>query len=275
MASHSSIMHDKLKPKGRGKNQQVQSVTMVKSSTHKTSRVSKQDQPAMRKQISSFLSRKQKALSNSEAEMHIDHDNELSPSLDKVDLEMPMTLTGAEWADTLENTSDDDDVPDHMCVSGGSRDGNHDSIDHTHEVCSDLNWDENMDDSTAMVCAGSPTWADKVKGVSNGASGGRHITSANGSDSVGSVPKFGGTAIRHKSEVPPIFLAYQHVLAEGAHITLVQIATSVIQAMRDDSVLDVVQLMKTGWYIYMCTVADNKVGISRYHSCRMLHTALV
>ncbi len=33
---------------------------------------------------------------------------------------------------------------------------------------------------------------------------------------------------------------------EGAHITLVQIATSVVQVMRDDSVLDAVQPMKTG-----------------------------
>ncbi len=43
---------------------------------------------------------------------------------------------------------------------------------------------------------------------------------------------------------------------EGARISLIQIAQSVIQAMRDDLVLDAVQPMKMGWYIYMCTVSD-------------------
>ncbi len=266
MVGRSPIMHDKSKSKEQGKTQQVQSVTMVKSSTHKTSRVSKQDQAVMRKHMSGFLSGKQKSLSDSEAEIHVDHDNELSSSLDKVDLEMPVTLTGAEWADTLENTSDEDVAPDHECATGGSGDGNHDGIVHTNEVCPDLNQDESADDSTTTVCASSPSWADKVKGVSTGASHNRCVTPTNGSDSGSSVLKCGGAVIRHKSEVPPIFLAYQWVSAEGAHITLVQIPTSVIQAMRDDSVLDAVQLMKTGWYIYMHTVADRtrlvSVGIT-------------
>ncbi len=144
----------------------------------------------MQKQMSGFLSGKQKALSNSEADMHTDHDHELSSSLDKVDLEMPVTLMGTEWANASENSDVDDGIE-------------HDTV---HQVGMML--DRDVDDSTATVCASSPTWVDKVRGVSTGVADGNSGSPVR-PDSWGSKPvTFGGTAMRHKSEVPLIFLAY-------------------------------------------------------------------
>ncbi len=53
-------------------------------------------------------------------------------------------------------------------------------------------------------------------------------------------PSTRGQAVQHKAEVPPVFLAYKCVSSEGERISLVQIATSIIQAMHSDSSLDTV-----------------------------------
>ncbi len=64
------------------------------------------------------------------------------------------------------------------------------------------------------------------------------------------------TTVQHKTEVPPIFVAYQRVSSDGERITLMQVATAVLHAMNDQLVLDAVQPMKQDWYIYMCTLKD-------------------
>ncbi len=76
-------------------------------------------------------------------------------------------------------------------------------------------------------------------------------------------PSMKGQAVQHKAEVPPVFLAYKHVSSEGERISLVQIATSVIQAMHSDSSLDAVQPMKLGWHIYMRMLANRAKLVER------------
>ncbi len=43
---------------------------------------------------------------------------------------------------------------------------------------------------------------------------------------------------------------------EGVRILLIQVVSSVVQALYDDSTLDAVQPMCNGWCIYLCTIAD-------------------
>ncbi len=66
-----------------------------------------------------------------------------------------------------------------------------------------------------------------------------------------------GPSLNHRAEVPPIFLAYRWVYAEGQKLPLVQVATSIIQAMGTHVKLDAIQLMRTGWNIYMHTLLDH------------------
>ncbi len=62
--------------------------------------------------------------------------------------------------------------------------------------------------------------------------------------------------VQHKAEIPPIFLAYRRVSVEGVCIPLIQVVSSVVQALCDDSALDAVQPMRNGWCIYLRTLAD-------------------
>ncbi len=57
------------------------------------------------------------------------------------------------------------------------------------------------------------------------------------------LPDFAQPMVQHKVEVPPIFLAYRRVSVEGVRIPLIQVASSVVQALHDDSALDTVQPM--------------------------------
>ena len=52
--------------------------------------------------------------------------------------------------------------------------------------------------------------------------------------------------VQHKAEVPPIFLAYRYVSMESVRILLIQVVSSVVQALHDDSALDTVQPMHNG-----------------------------
>ncbi len=70
------------------------------------------------------------------------------------------------------------------------------------------------------------------------------------------IPTFGVHSLQHKAEVAPIFLGYNRVNAEGQHIPLVQVTAAIVQVMGNPDLLDAVQPMKNGWYIYMTTNAD-------------------
>ncbi len=67
--------------------------------------------------------------------------------------------------------------------------------------------------------------------------------------------------IQYKPQVHPVFLAYQSN-QDGPCITLFQIASSVAQAV-GGSILDVVQPMCSGWFIYMQIQADRDLLIQR------------
>lgn len=66
----------------------------------------------------------------------------------------------------------------------------------------------------------------------------------------------GGNELQHKSLVKPVFLAYGRVSGEGQRHTLLQIATAILMSLGDDMAVDAVQLMRTGWWIYLRTHAD-------------------
>ena len=61
--------------------------------------------------------------------------------------------------------------------------------------------------------------------------------------------KSDGTAMQHKTDIPPIFLGYTRVCAAGEHIPLIQIAEAVLKAMGTDNVLDAVQPMH--WLVHL------------------------
>ncbi len=102
---------------------------------------------------------------------------------------------------------------------------------------------------------------------STGASGGfaglpnhrLNPNSANNADSAENAditPTFSLPPVQHVAEVPLIFLAYNQVSTEGACIPLIQVATAVVQSLKDDTAIDAVQLMCNGWCIYVHTHAD-------------------
>ena len=60
-----------------------------------------------------------------------------------------------------------------------------------------------------------------------------------------------------------MFVAYCKVAIEGEHISLMQLATAVLQVMGDQSTLDAVQPMKQGWYIYKRMLSDCTTLVER------------
>ncbi len=70
------------------------------------------------------------------------------------------------------------------------------------------------------------------------------------------LPDFAIPSVKHKAELVPIFLAYKRVSVDGTKIPLIHVATSIVQALQDDSVIDAVQPMPNGWCIYLRTNAD-------------------
>ncbi len=69
---------------------------------------------------------------------------------------------------------------------------------------------------------------------------------------------FDGDTVQHKAEVQPIFLAFHRVQsAQGGRIPLFQIAATVTEAV-GPGLLDTVQPLHSGWYIYMKTLADRQ-----------------
>ena len=76
-------------------------------------------------------------------------------------------------------------------------------------------------------------------------------------------PNFDTPAVQHQAEVAPVFLAFNRVSTEGHRISLIQIATSVCQALSNPLVVDVIQLMCTGWCIYVCGLSDRQALVNK------------
>ncbi len=71
-------------------------------------------------------------------------------------------------------------------------------------------------------------------------------------------PALDGPEVQHKMTVEPVFLAYKHVSPEVGRLSLMQIATAVVQLLGDDGVVDAVQPMRSRWWIYLRTKADHE-----------------
>ncbi len=197
------------KPKTQSKQKQlVSTVTMVKSSSCKTTKISDHDQVAMRQHLSGFLTGKSRSMLDLATE-------DSNKDVDKVDLEMPVTLTSSEWADW---SDDDTNAEGEVEVSSDV----HSESSSEAVMNSDQ---EGSVESNTMVRATSPTWAEKVQGLNlnNGTQ-----SQPSRADTLDTEPvSFSSVAMNHKSEVPLIFLVYKRVSTEGSRITLVQIAQSV------------------------------------------------
>ncbi len=72
-----------------------------------------------------------------------------------------------------------------------------------------------------------------------------------------------GSGLNHKTEVPLIFVGYNRVQTDGPWISLIQIAGTVVNAMGDGEVLDAIQPMQYGWYIYIKTITDRSVLVQK------------
>ncbi len=82
-------------------------------------------------------------------------------------------------------------------------------------------------------------------------------------ESAVNVDAFGIISLRHKAEVPPVFITYKWVSSEGNHISLMQIATTVLKAVANSTALDTIQPMKQGWYMYIKTNADHECLVQK------------
>ena len=49
---------------------------------------------------------------------------------------------------------------------------------------------------------------------------------------------------------------------EGAKISLIYVASAVVQALKNDTAINAVQPMRNGWLIYVCTMADRSCLVS-------------
>ncbi len=96
-------------------------------------------------------------------------------------------------------------------------------------------------------------------------SSGQYLCGGFHGSSYGSLgPDFSGPELQHKLTIEPVFLTYNRVSSDGVCLSLIQIATSVVDSLGDPSAVDTVQPMKTGWWIYLCTQLDRLSGCSRY-----------
>ncbi len=158
------------------------------------------------------------------------------------DLEQPILLTGTEWSDAVSELETAAGADVNVVKSPVTRWADKVA---QHLSVNDVNKDKSGDSHDQAQAAGQVSHESIV------------------APDVSLTPSTVGQAVQHKAEVPLIFLAYKWVLAEGERISLVQIATSVIQAMHSDNSLDAVQPMKMGWHIYMHTLSDHTHLVER------------
>ena len=103
-----------------------------------------------------------------------------------------------------------------------------------------------------------------VRGTTTPLCGGHHFRTEDApcSQAVSTLPDFAQPTIQHKAEVAPIFLAYKRVSSEGAKISLMCVASAVVQAFKDNTAIDAIQPMRNGWLIYIHTMADRSHLVS-------------
>ncbi len=119
-------------------------------------------------------------------------------------------------------------------------------------------WVSEDEDSTSPSTI--PSWADVAAVNLTGLMSGSGATPT---PTTVKIPDFGGASLQHKAEVPLIFLGYNRVSSTGPQLTLIQLAGSVASAMGDGMLLDAIQPMRYGWYIYMRTLKDQAELMNR------------
>ncbi len=82
-------------------------------------------------------------------------------------------------------------------------------------------------------------------------------TGAERTQAGGLFPDLSGSEVQHKSTVEPMYLAYKRISTEAGRLSLMQVATAVVQALQDNTAVDAVQLMRNEWWIYVKTNADH------------------
>ncbi len=175
-------------------------------------------------------------------------DNEISNVDADIDMESFTASMGTDWADTVDDSADKTS----------------DLVSDSESSLTDALWTTIMSRQSNNLAAanarGSSGAADfvilysrsqiqKLQSKTNAPiHGGRSFHG-------GLLSSFSGPELQHKSVVEPIFLAYNHVSTETRHM-LMQVATAIAQSLGDDTAVDVVQPMRTGWWLYLCTHAD-------------------
>ena len=185
------------------------------------------------------------------------------------DLEAPLITVGTSWADT----DSDSELTVIADKSIGEVDGDSDGVRVVSNIAAEVNANPGapgtqvtlaecvaigllLRKSTIVETPAIPAALAVVTTSSNVNRGSRLESEKPEQGSLVGSSAFKGVAIDHVTEVPPIFLAYKRVSNEGQQISLVQVASTILRVMKDEMVLDAVQLMKAGWYIYMCTLKD-------------------
>ncbi len=102
-------------------------------------------------------------------------------------------------------------------------------------------WADN-DSEDVNISKGGPSWANVMAADSNalcsstnGSIERRTSCEAGGEDQTTHDDRTTGPTemVKHKAEVPPVFVAYHLISAEGERISLMQIATAVLHMMGD------------------------------------------
>ncbi len=149
----------------------------------------------------------------------------------KFDLEAPVNTVGTTWAEDEANSTDLNPVNIEASRTAGLGE----------TILSEC--------QTPPITSGK-TWAelvaaDRAKFISNGSSMHKSATATELMTDHSDKPGHSET-VQHKAEVPPIFMVYHKVSADGEHIALMQAAMAVLQVMGDQSTLDMVQPMRQG-----------------------------
>ena len=184
-----------------------------------------------------------------------------------LDLEQPVLITGTEWADAVER-QDKEQLDDEKSANEAQEEESWEAV-ANHKtarlVASRAKVDEAQDFvipiQEGSLGAGNDTGHVSGSGPGHGANRGWGGGLVRGGATFSSAvfPDIHGQELQHKSLVEPIFLAYKRVSSGvGEWITLMQIACSVVEALNDNVAVDVVQPMKTGWWIYVRTQADRE-----------------
>ena len=166
---------------------------------------------------------------------------------ESIDLEALVTVSGTAWAADKAEEADD------MVLTWADRVANQEQQLLSQSSSQDFVIQHGMQTKRSQGCGHGQGWP-LLRGNPN------VRTPDNHNDYN---PNFDTPTMQHKAEVAPVFLVYNRVSSEGQLISLIQIATSVYQALSDSSAVDAIQPMRTGWCIYVQSITDRQTLINK------------